>query len=63
MSKAAKSEAAELPELATDECKCAHHRSAHSGKGEKKKCTARIFAGGALGDGKCDCTEFRRRYQ
>lgn len=45
----------------TDECVCSHHRSAHSGKTERKKCTAKIWASGALGDGKCDCACFRLR--
>ena len=52
---------AEPIEAETDLCKCQHMRRSHSGKNEKKKCTARVFAGGAdpMGQGKCDCTDFR----
>lgn len=42
-----------------DECTCCHFRGSHSGRGEKKKCTSKVFAGGALGDGKCDCVNFK----
>lgn len=44
-----------------DRCACSHLRRTHSGKTDKKKCTAHMFAGGAdpMGQGKCDCSEFR----
>lgn len=38
----------------TDRCACSHFRRDHSGRSEKKRCTAKV-----IGLGQCDCTDFR----